>query len=96
MPLLNGIRKNGNNSTTYTFSDLNGVDSNVYRYALLIGGSGGNAYLGHVFCDTNGTVKITDIVNNFGRTVTGAISGKNLIITASSTAYGGFRLIWLN
>ncbi len=83
------------NKASFTFTNLRLVDNtNFYKYGILFGGDHpGFVYL--VFVDTSNTVTLTPIISA-SVTLTGQVDGTSLIINASSTVWGGLRLIWIN
>lgn len=90
---------NSANATTFTFTDLPGINASRYKFFLLIAGdpSSGGAYNVSICgLTTDGSMTKADIVSggsSFAFTATVGID--SLTITYSQTRYGGVRLFWL-
>lgn len=94
------VYANTEDSTSYTFSDLYGLNESRFKYALVCGGGTANnpalAMAWFVFIDNSGVVTIRKIIGDSPRTLTGSVSGTTLTLTSDSVVYGGLRLIWLS
>lgn len=97
-PIVDGVRMNTNNATTFQFSGLrNLTGATYYRYGLLYAApSASSYYLGMVFVHTNNSASVTTIATNTNYTFTASVSGDTLTITASTTLWAGLRLLWFN
>lgn len=84
------------NLSSFTFTNLPLIDSPYhFKYGLLFGGDNpGVLYM--VFVGVDLSVTLTPILPYYSVTLSGAVSGTSLVITASGIVYGGLRLIWIN
>lgn len=87
------------NATTFTFTDLPGINSSRYKFFLLIAGdpSSGGAYNVSICgLTTGGSMTKADIVSGGSSfEFTATVGTDSLTITYSQTRYGGVRLFWL-
>ena len=94
------VYANTENNTSYTFSNLYGLNESRFKYALVCGGGTANnpalAMAWFVFIDDSGVVTARKIIGDSPRTLTGSVSGTTLTLTTDATMYGGLRLIWLS
>lgn len=94
------VYANTENNTSYTFSNLYGLNESRFKYALVFGGGTANnpalAMAWFVFIDDYGVVTTRKIIGDSPRTLAGSVSGTTLTLTSDSTMYGGLRLIWLS
>lgn len=97
-PIVDGVRMNTGNVTTYSFSGLRHLTgATYYRYGLLYAApSASGYYLGMVFVNTTNSASVTTIATNTSYTFTASVSGDTLTITASTTLWAGLRLLWFN
>ena len=86
------------NKTSYSFSI---GSASRYRLGLVMYQSGTNGstagYVGLLFFGADNTPSITDVFKGSSSvTITPSYSNGNLVITASSTLYGGVRILYLD
>lgn len=94
------VYANTENNTSYTFSNLYGLNESRFKYALVCGGGTANnpalAMAWFIFIDDSGVVTARKIIGDSTRSLTGSVSGTTLTLTTDATMYGGLRLIWLS
>ena len=94
------VRRDTQNVTTFTFSNLPDINAARYKHFIVVYGDASNATtlaVYHGAINTTGGVVLNAIEKGSGAvTITASVTDNALKITGTSAIYGGVRLIWLS